>query len=99
MKAALDRVRDSKSRTLGEYYRFISDPHYERYDASKIATWVVTEIQDFDDKKDALPPPILRGSKNKILRAHIDSEDRVDIQGYELEKLSEGKIRLRKTTP
>ena len=97
MKAALGRIKDAKSRTLGEYHRFAYDRLYERYDASKVATWVVTEIEGLDSREGTFPKPVKKGRKNNILQANVGSEMQVQIPGFKLEKLSEGKIRLRKS--
>jgi len=94
LEEALRGIRDTKSRTLGEYYRFLSDFKYERFDVSKLAGWLV-EIQGFDPTSDP-PAPIERCGKHFILKDHVGSELALDLPGYRMERLPEGKIRLTK---
>lgn len=45
LKSALKKIKDAKSRNLGEYCRFLSDQdYYERFDASRNASWIVVDI-------------------------------------------------------
>ncbi len=59
---ALARIKDRKSRSLREYCRFRSDPDdYERFDTSRTARWLVSEIPGFTGTAADLPKPIRRG--------------------------------------
>jgi ATPase family associated with various cellular activities (AAA) len=100
---ALRKVRDSKSRSLGEYCRFESDPReYEWFDSSRNASWIVTNGSDIDLAGGPLPKG-LKQLKDLVAHAPIGDLSNLKVRGYEVEeeqaprdeKLS-GTIRLKK---
>ena len=97
LEGALRLVRDSKSRTLGEYYRFATDFKYERYDVSKIACWQV-EIEGFDSKNSP-PAPVEACGKHYVVRVQIGSSPNLVIAGYTVQCLPEAKLRLKRVAP
>lgn len=97
LKTALGQIKDSKSRTLGEYCRFNSDREdYERFDVSKNARWIIEEIEGFAD---SAPLPKSVGKKNGVLftDAPVGPLSNVSVSGYRAERIMPGKIRLNKT--
>ncbi len=100
LEKALQGVNDGKSRSLGEYCRFSSDPkNYERFDASRNAVWIVTEIEGVDDDK--LPGPVRKGSNGRHF-VDVPVGQAVNVPGYRAEsvyvegKPIPGSIRLKK---
>ena len=104
LSKSLKRLRDDKARGLGEYCRFISDPDgYERFDASKEASWIVTEIEGIDLKSGELPAPVKKIGESVVVEAPIGDYRYVNVIGFASEpvQLDPGKpllgaIRLRK---
>ena len=102
---SLGRLKDGKARGLGEYCRFISEQEgYERFDASKRALWIVTDIEGIDLKKEELPVPVKKmGESLAVVEAAIGGYENVKIAGFTSEpvqsdggKLLLGAIRLTK---
>lgn len=104
LSESLRRLRDGKARGLGEYCRFISDPDgYERFDASKSASWIVTEIEGLDLDHDQLPAPVKWSGQNMVVEAAIGGHRNVKVAGFASEAAQPdkskpllGAIRLRK---
>jgi predicted ATPase len=110
LSESLKRLKDGKARSLGEYCRFTSDPDaYERFDASKNASWIVTEIDGLDLKQDELPAPVKRvgdrtvGEIAALVEAAVGDYKNVKVPGFAPEpaqsdgaKLMLGAIRLKK---
>jgi len=101
LKAALLNINDTKSRSLGAYCRFISDKgDYERFDASRKAVWVITEIEG--RKAGApLPAPVETVNGLLVVRATVGPMTNVEIPGFRVEAADEkgeaGRIKLRKS--
>jgi hypothetical protein len=85
LKKSLNRLRDGKARSLGEYCRFISDPDgYERFDASKNASWIVTDIEGIDLKSKelpALPTPVKWVGETALVDAAVGERD-IEVAGF-----------------
>ena len=103
LKESLLDISDGKSRSLGEYCRFVSDPlNYERFDSSRSALWFVTEIEKIG-KDGKLPPPVENAGEHNVVKAPIGSVDKIQVSGYtpELIEFDEdkpllGAVRLKK---
>jgi SpoVK/Ycf46/Vps4 family AAA+-type ATPase len=96
LEEALKHIKDSKSRALGEYYRFVSDTKYERYDMSKTAAWRVEVDESL--LKTSLPAPIAERGKHHIITAPVGTKPRIDIPGVKAELLPDAKVLLRKAS-
>ena len=105
LSESLRLLKDGKNRGLGEYCRFLSDPDgYERFDASKNASWVVTDIEGRGLKLEELPAPLKRvGDGTVIVEAAIGNYRNVNVIGFASEPAQSndakpllGAIRLRK---
>jgi hypothetical protein len=91
---SLSQMRDGKPRTLGEYCRFISDPtSYERFDASRMGLWRITEVQDLDlTAVKPLPKPFIEREGAFFARAPIGTHENIRFPGYSpILNTSEGK--------
>jgi hypothetical protein len=104
LSKSLNLLRDGKTRSLSEYCRFISDPDgYERFDASKNASWIVTDIDGLDLNDEKLPTPVRRSGKRIVVEAAIGDYKNVKVMGFAPEPVQSdgnepilGAIRLRK---
>jgi hypothetical protein len=104
LSKSLKGLKDGKSRSLEEYCRFISDPDgYERFDASKNASWIVTDIEGIDLKNDELPAPVKKIGDSVVVEAPIGDYGHIQVNGFALnpvhldgDKVLLGAIRLRK---
>lgn len=102
LEEALQQMNDGKSRSIGEYCRFASDPmSYERFDASRDAVWIITDIEGIDDLGDKSVLPVTKGSDGNY-RINIPLGERASVVGYQVEPVNidgkpvPGNIRLRK---
>ena len=98
---ALVQIKDGGSRRLVEYCRFRSDlQNYERFDASKNARWIVSEIEGFTGS--GLPHPVKEEDGIRIVDAPVGPVGNVKVPGYIAERTGSGSapghIRLRKAT-
>ena len=94
---ALGRIKDSKSRPLEEYCRFVSDREdYERFDVSKNSLWRVTEIEGFADPKSQPPKPVRVIEGERFIDAPVGPIANVRVPGFTAERVGPGKIRLKK---
>lgn len=93
LEDALKRVKDSKSRTLGEYYRFASDTKYERYDMSKTAAWLVEVEEGLSIA--SLPDTVKKCGKHHVVSVPVGSKPTIEIPGVTTEFLPEARVRLR----
>jgi hypothetical protein len=96
LEKGLKGIRDTKSRTLGEYYRFASDSKYERYDVSKNATWLV-EIVGWDTANNP-PKPIERRGEQYVLTQPVGSKPMIQVDGYACTTLPEAKLLFSKSS-
>jgi hypothetical protein len=100
--AALSLIKDGKSRSLGEYCRFTSDPKdYERFDISKNGRWIVDGIEGFTGGKP--PHPVEDVGGVLVIHAPVGPVERVRVSGYAVERIYKekdqlvpGRIRLRR---
>ena len=80
---SLRRLNDGKVRNLGEYCRFAFDPSgYERFDGSKDAVWIVTDIEGIDMTQDALPPPVKEENGQFVVEVAIGTYQNVKVDGF-----------------
>jgi hypothetical protein len=78
---ALQKVHDSKSRTLGEYCRFISDPKdYEWFDSSRNGSWIV--VGELPGDKQKLQFPFKQRGDRLVVEAPIGSRANVKATGF-----------------
>ena len=104
LSESLRRLRDGKARGPEEYRRFISDPDgYEQFDASKNASWIVTDIEGIDLKNAELPSPVKRSGAIAVVEAAIGDYRNIKVVGFvpdpvnlDGDKPLLGAIRLRK---
>jgi hypothetical protein len=94
LKKALSKIRDEKARTMAEYYRFTSDYKYERYDVSKLATWIVEFVGG-----PATHARIKDRGDHQILQANVGAVPSVQVPGYLFEQATEARIRYIKDPP
>jgi hypothetical protein len=100
----LGRLKDGKARGLGEYCRFIFDQdRYERFDASKNALWIVTDIEGTDLKGEQLPAPVKRLGEGVVVEAAIGDYKNIKVIGFVPDSVHShggkallGAVRLRK---
>lgn len=93
LKRSLDLVKDKKSRTVGECYRFANDFKYERYDVSKVGAWQVEGYAS--DPALPLPHPIERCGKRLVVSVKVGATPPTTIPGYSVERLAgEAKLLL-----
>ena len=90
LKEALDLVKDKKSRTVGECYRFVNDFKYERYDVSKVGAW---RVEGLPPETSPLPDPIERCGKHLVVYTKISTSPPTTITGYSV-KRSPGESKL-----
>jgi hypothetical protein len=85
LEEALLQMRDGKVRGLGEYCRFISDPgSYERFDASRMGLWLVSEVEDMDlSKLKELPNQFEMRAEQFYVKAPIGTHENIRFSGYE----------------
>ena len=91
LRKGLKTINDSKSRTLAEYYRFLSDFKYERYDVSKTAVWAVIKPEDSEIDP---PPPVERIGEKLVLKAPVGPVPLIKVPGYKVEKAERGSVRI-----
>ncbi len=100
LKQALLKINDSKSRSLGEYCRFQSDPRdYERSDASRQAVWIVEEIEGFTGGNSEPPKPVYKIGESYAINAPVGPIWNVRVVGFRVEPANSpeaGRIRLKK---
>jgi predicted ATPase len=84
LQMSLERIGDGKTRGLGEYCRFISDPgSYERFDASRMGLWRVLQVEGLNlFEMDSLPKPLLRIGQEFFAKAPIGSHENIRLPGY-----------------
>ncbi len=100
LENGLGKIKDGKSRGLLQYCRFKSDPDdYERFDTSRTARWVVSEIAEFTGTAADLPKPITEVDGVRVIDAPVGPVERVKVPGYLVERSAHGKVRLSKTPP
>lgn len=85
LEKSLGEMKDGKVRGLREYCRFISDPEsYERFDASRMALWQVSEAEGIDlSKIKNLPNPFEQLGDRIFAKAPIGSHSYIRFPGYE----------------
>jgi hypothetical protein len=104
LSESLGRLKDGKARGLGEYCRFIFDQdRYERFDASKNALWIVTDIEGTDLKGEQLPAPVKRLGEGVVVEAAIGDYKNIKVIGFVPDSVHShggkallGAVRLRK---
>lgn len=84
LSTGLQQMRDGNARSLGDYCRFISDPgSYERFDASRMGLWRVSDVEGLDlSVLKSLPKPLERHGEAIFARAPIGSHDNIRLSGY-----------------
>jgi SpoVK/Ycf46/Vps4 family AAA+-type ATPase len=98
LESGLAQIKDRKSRPLVEYRRFTADVEdYERFDASRNARWIVSEIEGFAGTAANLPQPVTEADGVRVIDAPVGPVESLKVKGYVVEKkqLPPGKIRLR----
>jgi hypothetical protein len=84
-------VKDKKSRTIGDCYRFANDFKYERYDVSKVGAW---RVESHTSEKSP-PPPIEWCGKHLVVYTKIGTSPPTTIAGYSVKRLpGEAKLHL-----
>jgi hypothetical protein len=85
LEQSLLGMKDGKTRGLGEYCRFISDSgSYERFDASRMGLWFVSQGDGLDPSKlEPLPSPFERRGKRYFAKAPIGDHENIRFPGYE----------------
>ena len=101
LAGALAQIKDGGSRRLVDYCRFRSDPqNYERFDASRNARWIISEVQGFTGSVAELPHPVKEEDGVRIVDAPVGPVGNVKVPGYIAERAGSGsapgRIRLRK---
>ena len=92
LRESLDLVKDKKSRTVGECYRFANDFKYERYDVSKVGAW---RVEGYVSQAGPLPPPIEQCGKHLVVNVKVGALPPTAIPGYSVKPLAgEAKLRL-----
>jgi ATPase family protein associated with various cellular activities (AAA) len=88
LKNALLQIRDSKSRSLNEYCRFVRDPlQYERFDASRTASWVVNDGEGIN-KNAPFPSSVRKINGRYIVYAPVGPITNLKIPGFTVGKMS-----------
>lgn len=100
LKKALSDIRDTRSRGLGEYCRFQSDPRdYERFDASRKAVWIVEKIDGFVGGDAAPPEPVYKTAGSYVVEAPVGTFTNIKVPGYTVElsnvESESGRVRLK----
>lgn len=98
---ALAQIKDGGSRRLVDCCRFRSDPqNYERFDASRNARWIVSELEGFTGSAAELPQPVKEEDGVRVVDAPVGPVGNVKVSGYIAERAGSGSapghIRLRK---
>jgi hypothetical protein len=100
LEKALTRIKDGKSRSLREYCRFRSDPDdYERFDTSRTARWLVSEIVDSTFTSAELPTPVAELDGVRAIDAPVGPAERLRVPGFVVERSGHGQVRLRRAPP
>jgi hypothetical protein len=104
LEEALARIKDDKTRSVGEYCRFRSNQQdYEHFDTSRNGRWIVKEIVGAG-KHTKLPGPVKEQKGVRYIDVPVGrSVDNVRMADYIVEriphegKLAPGQVRLRKS--
>jgi hypothetical protein len=91
LTAGLLKIRDKNSRNVGEYYRFTSDYKYERFDVSKMGTWLIEMPSPTPEN---LPAGISRRGDKFLATAQLGSMPTLDIPGFTVELQPEARLRI-----
>jgi hypothetical protein len=94
LSVGLVKIRDKNSRNVGEYYRFKSDYKYERFDVSKMGTWLV-EMPD--PTMENLPAGITKRGDSYLATAKLGSKPTLDVPGFKVELQPQARLRIAST--
>src|ERR1700722_14059526 len=91
LSTALERLRDGRWRTLREYADYQRDQDYERQDCNKLHVWIVDGLRPRELSK-------LVGTVNGVrsLETPVADASQVQIKGYHVTGLGNGKLHLEK---